>query len=152
MKKTVTREEVEKALFNEFKGDYHKSCVKILNELFGEPYEPKVGDWVVIGEDNDFSVNKSGDIGIVTHTYETYCRVDCSRNSSANNHNPENLRPATEEEIKRAQWKEGEVYEVWPDGEWRRYLRFSSVDYGTFWADSSKAEFKWDNFKRVVQC
>lgn len=152
MKQAVTREEVERVL-EQYLTPIHQE--PILNELFGEPYEPKVGDWVVIGEDNDCSINQSGEVGIVTHTSKTDCRVDCGHNSNANQHNYKNLRPATEDEIKRAQWKEGEVYEVWDNGcqpdEW--YLAISSKDYGWFWISSKKkTTTQWTNFKRAVQC
>lgn len=155
MKQTATREEVERVL-KEHIGHATSSIREILNELFGEPYEPKVGDWVVISVDNNnCSVNEIGDVGIVTHTFARDCKVDCGHNSNANHHNYENLRPATEEEIKKAQWKEGEVYEVWDNGcqpdEW--YLAISSKDYGWFWINSKKkTTTQWTNFKRAVQC
>ena len=154
MKKTATREEVER-VFKEHSSEFtfEGADKMILNELFGEPYEPKVGDWVVIVENKNCSVNQVGDIGIVTHTFVTSCQVDCGHKSNANYHNYEDLRPATEEEIKRSQWKDGEVYEVWDNGSDRSTLRFTSDDYGVFWSTSDKQSTqKWDNFKRIVQC
>lgn len=150
MKQTATREDVENALNKHLLKDSVYN--EILNELFGEPYEPKVGDWVVIGEYNSGSINQPGDVGVVTHTFKTHCKVDCGHIGNANHHNYENLRPATEEEIKKAQWKEGEVYEVWYDGK-ASVLRLSSDYYGCFWNDLAKIHFyEWDNFKKFVQC
>jgi hypothetical protein len=150
MKKTATREDVENALNKHLLKDSVYN--EILNELFGELYKPKVGEWVVIGEGNNGSINQTGEVGIVTNTYEINCTVDCGHNSNANYHNYEDIRPATEDEIKRAQWKEGEVYEVWYDGK-ASVLRLSSDYYGCFWDDLAKIHFyEWDNFKKFVQC
>ena len=151
MEKTATREDVENALNKHLLKDSVYN--EILNELFGEPYEPKVGDWVVIGEYNSGSINQPGEVGIVTHTFKTHCKVDCGHNSNANHHNYENLRPATEDEIKRAQWKEGEVYEVWDNALDVVLTAFSSANYGRFKDyKGEKRDYKWDNFKRIVQC
>lgn len=153
MEKTVTKAEVERVFDSLNQGHTLESLRPlIMKDLFPEPYEPKVGEWVVIGEYNSGSINQPGDVGVVTHTFKTHCKVDCGHIGNANHHNYENLRPATEEEIKKAQWKEGEVYEVWYDGK-ASVLRLSSDYYGCFWNDLAKIHFyEWDNFKKFVQC
>lgn len=147
--KTVTREEVEK-VFKEHSSAfvYEGAETTILNYLFGEPYEPKVGDWVV-GWHNEggelhykaWQISRFNDEGLAVP-------IDRELWSTGTR----NLRPATEEEIKRAQWKEGEVYEVWDNGR-MSLIKRASDDYGYFWDNSKKKNsYEWDNFKRIEQC
>lgn len=150
MKKTATRQEVERVLEKEYGLLTKESKDKILNELFGEPYEPKVGDCVITkGYHPDYD-GRVLEITRVSNKLFYYFKVLDGGyfldNVSFTRRHIE--RPATEEEIKRAQWKEGEVYEVWDDGDVKRYFEASSKEFGTFGESSEK----WDNFKRIVQC
>jgi len=141
MEKTVTKEEVERVFKENTAAFVYEGAEKeILNELF--PPEFKVGDWVVIGKDNDYYVNKSGEIGRITKLKKISCEVDCGHSSLGNSHNYCNLRHATPEEIAAAEWEEGEVYIVWL-GEIEA-VRVASSEVGRFYQNG---EFKGKTLK-----
>ena len=157
MKKTATREEVELVL-----GKHrHISLTQavrdaILNHLFKEPYEPKVGEWVLTSDNADGWGSSIEDVNNKILQIES---IDSDGYVKFENGLVTNVteieRPATEDEIKRAQWKEGEVYEVWDNEiDVEKRLRYSSNLYGFFYVydKNDKQRDKWDNFKRVVQC
>lgn len=149
MKKELTREEVEKTLEEYIGAGFFSAKKAILNDLFGKPFE--VGDWVVIGDDNDKSVNKTGEIGKITELENTSCRVDCGHASLANLHLYKNIRHATHEEIAEATWEEGKPYRVRIDDKDEWLVRISSNKVGKFYRSAcfSGSTHSWNQYEKL---
>jgi len=129
MKKTVTKEEVERVV-----GKYTRVSQneRILNELF--PPEFKVGDWVKVtagtsieSKELDGKVVKLTRVGIGNVSAET---TDILAGMHFNE-----VRHATPEEIAAAEWEEGKPYKIWYYDEWR--VRVAAKEVGCFYLDGS---------------
>jgi hypothetical protein len=123
--KTVTKEQVEKALNN--------NCMKedMLNELFPEF---KAGDYLTPIERNTGMAARTGCVCLVEHNTETG-QVIVKWISETSQHDGDyhysNFRHATPEEIESATWKEGELYRVNTGGDC--WVRVSSKSVGWFY-------------------
>lgn len=137
--KTVTKEQVYKALYN--------NCQKedILNELF--PPEFKAGEWVV-GWHNHIHVDDRH-----KKAWKIYMVKDGSAYMvDSTNTCIENIRHATPEEIEAATWKEGELYRVKKDGGW--CVRVASPIVGHFYAYGyyEGRVTPWEDYEKLNTC
>jgi hypothetical protein len=117
--KTVTKEQVKKALNNRTKED-------ILNELF--PPEFKAGEWVIGWHSKSTPDNfheKAWQIEEIKGKYVYRVGLE------GYNTEIDNIRHATPEEIESATWKEGELYRVKKERGW--CLRVSANVVGHFY-------------------
>lgn len=121
MKKTVTKEEVERVALKHINGVI---VDKIINELFPPEFNPKEGEWIVKKwEDGDVDIiHLTKKAGYCLYSQDYYVRNkkhDLTKEAGLIDVKQMiediriKLRHATPEEIATAEWEEGKPYKVW---------------------------------------
>lgn len=142
MEKTVTKEEVERALD---KLKYTKAVKEeILNELF--PPEYRVGDWVIGWHNGNKYKNKAWQIGgFRDSTGSVIPKQEPNWATGI-----EDIHHATPEEIAEATWEEGKEYRVW-NANGVKLVRVASDMVGHFYIDGnySGGTHHYDKYEKL---
>jgi len=113
----------------------------------------KIGDIVVIGQDNECSVNKPGDIGKIITVSTGECSIDCGKGLTGNHHSHKNIRPATPEEIAQYKKDNGIVDEVkFEVGKWYKYNKYIGKYKGHNNDVFQVSEYIYDNRYYSIEC
>jgi hypothetical protein len=140
---TVTKEQVEKALYN--------NCQKedILNELF--PPKFKAGDYLTPIDDDTLMCATRGCVCLVNSLSKDYVNVEWISETDQHdgNYYLSRFRHATPEEIEAATWKEGELYKVL-----HQYVRISAKTVGEFYNNGAYkgGTSKFDIYEKLNTC